>query len=45
MSSRVLRGGSWPSDGNFIRVPNRNRFHPYYRYDHVGFRISRVISK
>jgi formylglycine-generating enzyme required for sulfatase activity len=38
---RVLRGGSWDGDAGDLRSAYRLRFHPGYRYGHVGFRVAR----
>lgn len=35
---RVVRGGSWLYYGTNLRVPNRHRDSPSYRYDNIGFR-------
>jgi formylglycine-generating enzyme required for sulfatase activity len=35
---RVVRGGSWYYYGTNLRVPNRHRDSPHYRYDNIGFR-------
>jgi formylglycine-generating enzyme required for sulfatase activity len=35
---RVVRGGSWYYYGTNLRVPNRHRDSPTYRYDNIGFR-------
>lgn len=35
---RVVRGGSWYYYGANLRVPNRHRDSPTYRYDNIGFR-------
>jgi len=42
-SSRVLRGGSWYSNGTFnFRAANRNNSDPSGSYDGVGFRCART---
>ena len=38
-ASRVLRGGSWYSDGGFARCAARYRDLPYNRYYYIGFRV------
>lgn len=35
---RVVRGGSWYYYGTDLRVANRHRDSPTYRYDNIGFR-------
>jgi formylglycine-generating enzyme required for sulfatase activity len=35
---RVVRGGSWYYYGKNLRVVNRHRDSPTYRYDNIGFR-------
>ncbi len=42
-SSRVLRGGSWFNYASYTRVADRNFSGPGYRYDFLGFRLSRTI--
>jgi formylglycine-generating enzyme required for sulfatase activity len=37
-TSRVLRGGSWGVDPDYIRVACRNRYDPDYRNNYIGFR-------
>ncbi|MDP7281796.1 MAG: SUMF1/EgtB/PvdO family nonheme iron enzyme, partial [Candidatus Poribacteria bacterium] len=37
-SYRVLRGGSWYGDTNYLRVANRSRNSPNYRSLNLGFR-------
>jgi sulfatase modifying factor 1 len=39
-TDRVLRGGSWVSNGRSCRSANRNRDYPGDRYDGLGFRPS-----
>jgi formylglycine-generating enzyme required for sulfatase activity len=36
---RVLRGGSWSSDAQFVRSAYRNRRTPVNRNNHIGFRL------
>ena len=38
ITSRVLRGGSWVSPSNSMRVANREGSNPTYSYDGFGFR-------
>jgi sulfatase modifying factor 1 len=38
---RVLRGGSWVSDGGLARSAQRNDVTPDYRYLYAGFRLAR----
>ena len=38
---RVLRGGSWYSNGYHLRVANRSRYNPDYTYNYLGFRCAR----
>ena len=40
-SSRVIRGGSWFSDGSGLRAANRFSGTPGYRDGYVGFRVAR----
>ena len=40
--SRVLRGGSWGSYADYLRVSNRNDFGPSLRDYYVGFRLART---
>jgi sulfatase modifying factor 1 len=37
---RVLRGGSWRSDGRFVRSANRDWDEPDFRDDDTGFRLA-----
>ena len=39
-AARVLRGGSWFNDGQFVRSANRFGFTPVYRNYRIGFRFS-----
>jgi len=41
---RVLRGGSWDSNDNFVRSANRNWDYPSYAGYVVGFRCVRTIE-
>ena len=41
---RVLRGGSWSSIPNFLRVAIRNKSYPSLSYDYVGFRCARTVA-
>ena len=38
---RVVRGGSWISDGQFLRSANRSPLNPTFRIEGVGFRLVR----
>ena len=38
---RVLRGGSWSRFGWWCRSAHRNGYHPGFRFDFFGFRLSR----
>jgi formylglycine-generating enzyme required for sulfatase activity len=38
-SARVLRGGSWGSDGTILRSARRNNNTPSNRYIYLGFRV------
>ena len=40
---RVLRGGSWPYNYNYVRSAFRNRNYPTVTYDDFGFRCSRSL--
>jgi len=42
-SSRVIRGGSWCDPAGYCRSAYRNRDWPSYRYDFLGFRLSRTV--
>ncbi len=42
-SYRVLRGGGWDSPAGFCRSAFRNWSAPVFRYDFLGFRVSRVL--
>ena len=41
---RVLRGGSWFSRAEFVRVAYRNRFVAEHRSSSIGFRVARDLS-
>ena len=41
-SSRVIRGGSWYYDAQYLRSANRFYGYPAYGYFHVGFRLVRT---
>lgn len=38
---RVVRGGSWGHDVEYLRVARRNRFGPLIRLSMFGFRCAR----
>jgi formylglycine-generating enzyme required for sulfatase activity len=40
---RVLRGGSWNSSDDFLRVSLRNWYTPVYIYNGFGFRCVRSL--
>ena len=40
-SYRVFRGGSWVSDGQYLRSAYRDYGNPYYRDNYIGFRLVR----
>jgi len=40
---RVNRGGSWVNTAVLARAANRRRFDPGYRFNNLGFRLSRTI--
>ena len=42
---RVMKGGSWVNKPDDIRIAQRQRYTPDYRYDDYGFRIARTLSK
>ena len=42
-SFRVLRGGSWSDDPQFLRSANRSWLHPRNRDVSVGFRVARTL--
>ncbi|MBI4404117.1 MAG: formylglycine-generating enzyme family protein [Deltaproteobacteria bacterium] len=41
-SSRVIRGGSWEIDAQYLRSAERDSYDPAYRYGIVGFRLVRT---
>ncbi|WP_005223260.1 formylglycine-generating enzyme family protein [Marichromatium purpuratum] len=41
-SYRVIRGGSWNGDAVDCRSAYRNYWHPSFRYNYLGFRLSRT---
>ena len=41
---RVIRGGSWYTDGSGLRATNRNFENPYNSYDTLGFRCARSVT-
>jgi formylglycine-generating enzyme required for sulfatase activity len=42
-SLRVIRGGSWLYDARLCRSATRFTYWPGYRFDFVGFRLSRSV--
>jgi formylglycine-generating enzyme required for sulfatase activity len=42
-SFRVLRGGSWSSNPQFLRSATRSKDRPVYRYNGFGFRVARTL--
>jgi|GEM_PF-815680 len=42
-SIRVLRGGSWSSNPQYLRSANRGRNTPTYRSTNLGFRLARTL--
>ena len=42
-SSRVLRGGSWINDPQYLRSANRNGINPSNRNINSGFRVARTV--
>jgi len=42
-SKRVLRGGSWYSNPDYLRLANRFRLKSDIRIDDLGFRVSRTL--
>jgi formylglycine-generating enzyme required for sulfatase activity len=38
-SARVIRGGSWPNVGTFLRSAKRTNFNPSTRFNTIGFRV------
>ena len=43
LSRRVLRGGSWGSDPQYLRSAYRDGVRPVNRVDDVGFRVARTL--
>jgi formylglycine-generating enzyme required for sulfatase activity len=43
-SLRVFRGGCWNYSAQFVRVSDRSRSTPDYRYDFLGFRLVRDVK-
>ena len=41
-ANRVIRGGSYRSDGQYLRSACRNLSAPSLRYNHLGFRLART---
>jgi Sulfatase-modifying factor enzyme 1/TIR domain len=41
-ASRVLRGGSWGYDTQYLRAANRIHYRPDFRFNGIGFRVCRV---
>ena len=41
---RVIRGGSWYTDGSGLRITNRNFENPFNSYDTLGFRCARSLT-
>ena len=41
-SGRVVRGGSWYGDAQYLRPSQRNRWFSGYRFSNLGFRLSRT---
>ncbi len=41
--SRVLRGGSWLGDPQYLRAATRDRFQPDVRSGYIGFRLARTL--
>jgi formylglycine-generating enzyme required for sulfatase activity len=44
-SDRVIRGGSWSFDAQYARAAYRNGGDPSSRYDSLGFRPTRSLTK
>ncbi|MBU1023221.1 formylglycine-generating enzyme family protein, partial [bacterium] len=40
---RVLRGGSWGTDWNYLRVATRRHNNPYYNNYYFGFRCASTL--
>ena len=43
-SSRVIRGGGWSNDPQYVRSANRNRYTPGNRNNYLGFRVARTLT-
>jgi formylglycine-generating enzyme required for sulfatase activity len=43
-SDRVVRGGSWSLDPDYLRSANRSASASVVRYYNLGFRVGRMIS-
>ena len=41
--ARVRRGGSWHSDGRWLRAARRGSGHPGLRYRDTGFRLAQPV--
>lgn len=44
LARRVMRGGAWDANPNFMRSAARHKFHPGLQYAHVGFRVARDLQ-
>lgn len=44
-SLRVVRGGSWHSEAQYVRSAYRRRFEPVVRFRNLGFRCLSTISQ
>jgi formylglycine-generating enzyme required for sulfatase activity len=42
--NRVIRGGSWFFDRSGIRIPDREKANPDFRYGYIGFRLCRSAN-
>ena len=43
-SNRVLRGGSWSNDAQYLRVADRFRSAPSFTFGFIGFRCARAVT-
>ena len=44
-STRVVRGGAWHNDPNYLRSARRFKIPPAIRGNNIGFRLFRTLAK